>query len=175
MSRSASEVSSTIGVVSERIANEEAGRAHRARAVPAALPARSAHVRTDGKFDSCSACGAALEPDDINGSEQECPKCRTDRSRRRMVTRAANAWREPLDPGLGEGNAGGPGFRPGNVFEPQLGGSGTVVGNFDNMPFDQALDLVLGTHNLKKIVYRRAYRCQRGAQIVRDRSQQGRL
>jgi hypothetical protein len=63
-------------------------------------------------------------------------------------------WREPLDPGLGGDNEGGPGFRPGNVFEPQLGGAGTVVGNFDNMPFDQALDLVLGTHGLVKVVYR---------------------
>jgi hypothetical protein len=62
-------------------------------------------------------------------------------------------WREPLDPGLGGDGEGGPGFRPGDVFEPGFAGTGTVVGNFDNMPFDQALDLVLGTHGLVKVVY----------------------
>jgi hypothetical protein len=63
-------------------------------------------------------------------------------------------WREPLDPGLGGDEDGGPGFRPGDIFDPVAGGAGTVVGNFDNMPFDQALNMVLSTHGLVKVVYR---------------------
>ena len=62
--------------------------------------------------------------------------------------------RPPQDPGYLPGDQGGPGFRPGNVFDPQLGASGTVRGNFDNVPFDEALDIVLSTHQLKKVVKR---------------------
>ncbi|MBN1966080.1 MAG: hypothetical protein JW910_15630, partial [Anaerolineae bacterium] len=62
--------------------------------------------------------------------------------------------RPPQDPGYLPGDQGGAGFRPGNVFDPQLGASGSVRGNFDNVPFDEALDIVLSTHQLKKVVRR---------------------
>jgi hypothetical protein len=62
--------------------------------------------------------------------------------------------REPLEPGEIPGEGGGSGFRPAGVFDPGFGATGTVRGNFDNVPFDQALDMVLKTHNLEKVVYR---------------------
>ncbi|MCC7477856.1 STN domain-containing protein [bacterium] len=45
------------------------------------------------------------------------------------------------------------GFRPGSVFDPQNFRSGTVVGNLNNVPFDQALRLILETHELEYVVY----------------------
>jgi hypothetical protein len=66
-----------------------------------------------------------------------------------------NTVRDPQDPGqLPGGGDGGPGFRSADIFFPQLGGTGSIVGNLVNIPFDQALNLVLSTHNLKKVVYR---------------------
>jgi uncharacterized membrane protein YgcG len=63
--------------------------------------------------------------------------------------------RDPPDPGYLPGGGAGAGFRPADVFDLQLGvGSGSVRGRFDNVPFDQALDIVLSTHNLYKVVYR---------------------
>lgn len=63
--------------------------------------------------------------------------------------------RDPPDPGYLPGGGAGPGFRPADVFDVQLGiGGGSVRGRFDNVPFDQALDIVLSTHNLYKVVYR---------------------
>ncbi len=62
--------------------------------------------------------------------------------------------RPPQDPGFLPGDQGGAGFRPGNVFDPQLGATGSVRGNFDNVPFDEALDIVLSTHQLYKVVRR---------------------
>lgn len=46
-----------------------------------------------------------------------------------------------------------PGFRPASVFQPQTPGAGTVIGNFDNVPFDTALELILETHGLRYVVY----------------------
>ena len=64
--------------------------------------------------------------------------------------------RQPLDEGFIPGGGGGndTGFRGANVFAPQLGESGFVIGRFDNMAFDQALDMVLETQMLKKVVIR---------------------
>ena len=63
--------------------------------------------------------------------------------------------RPPQDPGQLPGQGGGTGFRSAGIFDPQLGtGGGSIVGRFDNVPFDQALDIVLNTHNLKKVVYK---------------------
>jgi len=62
-------------------------------------------------------------------------------------------YRPPQDPGQLPGGGGGPGFRSAGIFDPQLGQTGTVRGNFDNVPFDTALEIVLNTHNLKKVVY----------------------
>jgi len=73
------------------------------------------------------------------------------------VTAPIGGWvRQPLDPGVPPGGQqGGQGFRGAGIFDPQLGMTGgTIMGNFDNMPFDQALDMVLDIHNLKKVVYR---------------------
>ena len=61
--------------------------------------------------------------------------------------------REPLDPGEIDPMPDEPGYRPGNVFDPQIGGSGSVMGNFDNVPFDTALSLILGVHELEYVVY----------------------
>ncbi|MCC7477462.1 hypothetical protein IT575_03295 [bacterium] len=62
--------------------------------------------------------------------------------------------RTPLDPGEIPNNGGGAGFRPGSIFDPQLGQSGTVLGNFDNVPWEKALGIVLQTHNLKYVTQR---------------------
>jgi hypothetical protein len=63
----------------------------------------------------------------------------------------------PRDPKVPEpplAAAGGPGFRGADEFLPQ-GGSrgGTFVGNLINVPFDTALGMILGTHNLEYVVY----------------------
>ncbi len=62
--------------------------------------------------------------------------------------------RPPLVPEGSEGEDGGPGFRSAGIFDPQTPRSGgTVIGNFDNVPFDTALELILGVHGLKYVVY----------------------
>jgi hypothetical protein len=61
--------------------------------------------------------------------------------------------RDPLDPEPPEAQNSQPGFRPSGVFDPQTGRPGTVMGNFDNVPFDTALKLILETHGLKFVVY----------------------
>jgi hypothetical protein len=76
-----------------------------ARSVRDKLARDSQHVstsrlRTDGKFDECTSCGATLDAEDPGVESGLCSKCRTtdtDRARQRMQRRAANAWREPLD------------------------------------------------------------------------------
>jgi len=61
--------------------------------------------------------------------------------------------RPPLAPEPPQGADGGPGFRPAGIFEPTMSGSsGTVIGNFDNVPFDTALNLILSTHQLVYVV-----------------------
>ena len=48
----------------------------------------------------------------------------------------------------------GPGFRPAGEFGPPLAGStGSVIGNFIDVPFDTALRLILQTHQLEFVVY----------------------
>jgi len=47
----------------------------------------------------------------------------------------------------------GPGYRNAGIFDPQLGGSGTVMGNFVNVPFDLALEMILEVHGLEYVVY----------------------
>jgi hypothetical protein len=61
--------------------------------------------------------------------------------------------RDPLDPEDPEPEPDEPGYRSGNVFDPQIGGTGTVMGNFENVPFDTALNLILGVHELEYVVY----------------------
>lgn len=61
--------------------------------------------------------------------------------------------REPKVPEEPEGSATGPGYRPADVFDPQLARPGTVMGNFDNVPFDLALQLILAVHGLEYVVY----------------------
>jgi len=61
--------------------------------------------------------------------------------------------REPLPPELPQGNANEPGFRPAGVFDPQLNRGGTVRGNFVDVPFDEALKLILETHDLEFVIY----------------------
>jgi hypothetical protein len=61
--------------------------------------------------------------------------------------------RDPQDPGtIPNTGGGGAGFRPGTIFDPGITGGGTVVGNFDNVPWQTALEIVLETHNLKYVV-----------------------
>lgn len=61
--------------------------------------------------------------------------------------------RDPLPPDSdGEDNS-GPGFRSAGVFNPTDFRPGTVMGNFDNVPFDTALRLILETHGLEYVVY----------------------
>jgi hypothetical protein len=58
------------------------------------------------------------------------------------------------DPDGGGGSGGGePGFRPGGGFIPGIprSGTGNLTLNFDNVPFDQALDLILMSVGLYKI------------------------
>jgi hypothetical protein len=61
--------------------------------------------------------------------------------------------RDPLPPASQESGEPQPGFRPGDVFMPQNMGSGTVIGNFENVPFDLALKMILETHELEYVVY----------------------
>lgn len=63
----------------------------------------------------------------------------------------------PRDPKVPEpplAAAGGPGFRGADEFIPQSNSrGGTFVGNLVNVPFDTALGMILGTHNLEYVVY----------------------
>lgn len=61
--------------------------------------------------------------------------------------------REPKVPEEPEGTEGGAGYRPADVFNPQLARPGTVIGNFVNVPFDLALQLILETHGLEYVIY----------------------
>jgi len=61
--------------------------------------------------------------------------------------------REPKVPEEPEGTEGGAGYRPADVYNPQLARPGTVMGNFDNVPFDLALELILAVHGLEYVVY----------------------
>ena len=62
--------------------------------------------------------------------------------------------RPPLVPEGNDGEDSGPGFRSAGIFDPETPRSGgTVIGNLDNVPFDTALELILGVHGLKYVVY----------------------
>ena len=61
--------------------------------------------------------------------------------------------RPPLVPEDPEGQANGEGYRPADIFDPQLARPGTVIGNFVNVPFDVALELILAVHGLEYVVY----------------------
>jgi hypothetical protein len=61
--------------------------------------------------------------------------------------------RPPMVPEPPQGQDDSPGFRPAGIFEPQSGGSGSVIGNFVDVPFDTALRLILDLHNLEFVVY----------------------
>jgi len=61
--------------------------------------------------------------------------------------------RSPLPPEDPAAGGDEPGFRPAGVFDPQTGSSGTVQGNFVDVPFDTALHLILETHELEFVVY----------------------
>jgi hypothetical protein len=56
--------------------------------------------------------------------------------------------REPKTPEAPPANGGGSGFRQAGIFQPEGGRTGTVRGNFINVPFDQFLQMVLSTHEL---------------------------
>jgi hypothetical protein len=55
---------------------------------------------------------------------------------------------EPPQSGANE-----PGFRPAGVFDPQYPSSGSVIGNFIDIPFDTALKLIMETQELEFVVY----------------------
>lgn len=61
--------------------------------------------------------------------------------------------RPPKIPEGEEGSNTEPGFRPAGEFEPHSFGSGTVIGNLDNVPFDTALRLILELHGLEYVIY----------------------
>ncbi len=61
--------------------------------------------------------------------------------------------RPPLAPEKPADDGSGAGFRPSTVFDPQNFRSGTVMGNLNNVPFDDALRLILETHDLEYVVY----------------------
>ncbi|MCB1219868.1 MAG: hypothetical protein H7A35_09815 [Planctomycetales bacterium] len=62
--------------------------------------------------------------------------------------------RDPKVPEPPSGADGTPGFRGADQFMPQNAArGGTFVGNLVNVPFDTALKLILGTHNLEFAVY----------------------
>jgi hypothetical protein len=61
--------------------------------------------------------------------------------------------RDPMVPEAPEGSETGAGYRPADVYDPQLARPGTVLGNFVNVPFDQALELILKVHGLEYVVY----------------------
>jgi hypothetical protein len=55
--------------------------------------------------------------------------------------------RAPLPPD-GQSTEDEPGFRQGGIFQPQFMRTGSVRGNFVNVPFDQFLEMVLTSHDL---------------------------
>jgi hypothetical protein len=60
------------------------------------------------------------------------------------------------EPGGGGGDGqGGPGFRDAGGFQAinLRGATNTVIGNFENVPFDTALQIILEAHNLEYIVF----------------------
>jgi uncharacterized membrane protein YgcG len=61
--------------------------------------------------------------------------------------------RPPKVPEDSDGQATGDGYRPADIFSPQLARPGTVIGNFVNVPFDVALELILSVHGLEYVVY----------------------
>ncbi len=62
--------------------------------------------------------------------------------------------RDPKVPDPPAGADGTPGFRGADQFMPQgTSRGGTFVGNLINVPFDTALKMILGTHNLEFVVY----------------------
>jgi len=64
------------------------------------------------------------------------------------------ANRRVLEP-LQFGGAGSPiGFREAAQFNALITEPGTVIGNFENVPWDTALDIILETHQFKKVIYR---------------------
>jgi len=64
------------------------------------------------------------------------------------------ANRRVLDP-LDIGGDGSPiGFRDAAQFNALITEPGSVIGNFENVPWDTALDIILETHQFEKIVYR---------------------
>jgi len=64
------------------------------------------------------------------------------------------ARRRVLDP-LDIGGDGSPiGFRDAAQFNALITEPGSVIGNFENVPWDTALDIILETHQFEKIVYR---------------------
>jgi len=64
------------------------------------------------------------------------------------------ANRRVLDP-LDLGGDGSPiGFRDAAQFNALITEPGSVIGNFENVPWDTALDIILETHQFEKIVYR---------------------
>ena len=58
-------------------------------------------------------------------------------------------------PGGGEGEDGGGGFREAGQFDAMdlHGATNTVIGNFENVPFDLALQIILEAHNLDYLVF----------------------
>jgi hypothetical protein len=58
-------------------------------------------------------------------------------------------------PGGGEGQDGGGGFREAEQFDAMdlHGATNTVIGNFENVPFDLALKIILEAHNLDYLVF----------------------
>jgi hypothetical protein len=64
------------------------------------------------------------------------------------------ANRRVLEP-LQFGEGGSPiGFRDAAQFNALITEPGSVIGNFENVPWDTALDIILQTHQFEKIVYR---------------------
>jgi hypothetical protein len=64
------------------------------------------------------------------------------------------ANRRVLEP-LQFGEGGSPiGFRDAAQFNAMITEPGTVIGNFENVPWDTALDIILETHQFEKVVYR---------------------
>ncbi len=61
--------------------------------------------------------------------------------------------RPPKVPEGEESSSSEPGFRPAGAFEPHSFGSGTVIGNLDNVPFDTALRIILELHGLEYVIY----------------------
>lgn len=61
--------------------------------------------------------------------------------------------RPPKVPEGEESSSSEPGFRPAGEFEPHSFGSGTVIGNLNNVPFDTALRIILELHGLEYVIY----------------------